>query len=279
MIKKLLINAIKEKKELSGLKESFVLNELNRIISKNSKLFKIVSEKDPSKVSRSSDFKRLVKLVRSELRRVSGMFYELDYSKAKNLIESLNKNNFDEISFEILKLHKSTHERLRYYEEIYSEIFTHIQTPKRILDIGAGFNAFSYFFLQEYASPEYFSCDINEFDIDLVNYFFKRAGINGSGFFCDILSDFNKLKSFDADLIFLFKVLDSVESKQKGFSQKLLSGLSAKSIVVSFPLVSLSSKSKINKNKRNWFYKLIDSLRFEYYEFSVKNELFFVLNR
>ena len=47
----------------------------------------------------------------------------------------------------VLNKHKSTKERLPYYEEVYEKIFERIKRKKiSVIDLGAGVNGFSYVF-------------------------------------------------------------------------------------------------------------------------------------
>ena len=210
------------------------------------------------------------------------MFYEKDFQNITSLLNTLTKDNADEVCFEILKLHRSSNERLRYYEEIYDNIkeLTNIK-PKVILDLACGYNAFSYSFLKEsfQCSPEYICCDIGDKDIELFNKFFKQTGINGKAFYCDLTANREQLTSINADICFLFKALDSIETVSKYISETILKEINTKYFVVSFPTKSIGGNKQINPSKRTWFYKLLEKLDYTYEEFSIHNELFLVIKK
>jgi len=58
-------------------------------------------------------------------------------------IELLIKKNNKKSITRILSLHRSTQERLPYYETFFKTLLTNIK-PKTILDLGCGFNPFAY---------------------------------------------------------------------------------------------------------------------------------------
>ncbi len=284
-LRELLISKIIEKKELQNLNKSFIDKELALYILQNKKLYlkiKVKFESETHKVEKSKEFKLLIKEVRSVLRELFGMFYEKDFQNTASLLNTLTKVNVDEVSFEILKLHRSSNERLRYYEEIYDNIaeLTKLK-PKIILDLACGYNAFSYTFLKEsfQCSPEYICCDIGDKDIELFNKFFKKTGITGKAFYCDLTANREQLTNINADICFLFKALDSIETVSKYISETILKEINTKYFVVSFPTKSIGGNKQINPSKRTWFYKLLDKLEYTYEEFFIHNELFLVIKK
>ena len=75
-----------------------------------------------------------------------------------------------------------------------------------------------------------------------------------------------------ADLCFMFKLLDSLETMRKNISKDLISSVDAKFIVVSFPTKTLSGKP-LSTKRLGWFRKLVGI----YSEFEVRNELFYII--
>jgi len=284
-LRELLVSKIIEKKELQNLNKSFIDKELALYILQNKKLYtkiKIKFESETHKVEKSKEFKKLIKEVRSRLRELFSVFYEKDFENTTNLLNTLTKTNVDEICFEILKLHRSSNERLRNYEEIYDNIaeLTKLK-PKLILDLACGYNAFSYSFIKEsfQCSPEYICCDIGDRDIELFNKFFKKVRINGMAFYCDLTANREAITNINVDICFLFKALDSLETVSKYISETILKEINTKYFVVSFPTKSIGGNKVINPSKRAWFYKLLEKLNYTYEEFSIHNEMFLVIKK
>jgi len=283
-LRDIIIKKIKEKKELTYLNNNFISKELAIYILNNKKIYlnlKDKFEKNPDKIDKSRQFKKTIKDVRTKLREVFGVFYEYEFDNAYKLINEITKTNAEGIAFEILKLHKSSKERLRNYEEIYDKIFeiTKIK-PKIILDLAAGFNPFSYFFLEESfgVKPEYYCCDLSNKDILIINKFFENCDIKGKAFYCDLTSDISRLENINADICFLFKTLDSLETSSRNISKNLFN-LNSKFFIVSFPTRSIGGNALIPKERRAWFYKFLKESEFEYTEFETHNELFIVIKK
>lgn len=102
----ILVKAVKQKKELKNIDDSFVKEELLKYLKQNPKI-KINVNK------RSKEFKTIVKGVRAVLRKVTGAF-------------SI----------------KSTEDRN--YKNLYEKIFEITGKPQKILDLGCGLNPLSF---------------------------------------------------------------------------------------------------------------------------------------
>ncbi len=284
-LKELLITKIIEKRELFHINRQFVSKELSLYILQEKKLFLKVKEKfkaDKKRTIKSKEFKKIAKHVRSRLRKLFGVFYARGFENTEQLVNSIITSNADEVAFELLKLHRSSKERLRYYEDIYDHIARMIKIkPRVILDLACGYNGFSYFFMKEsfQSSPDYVCCDLSNKDVLLYSKFFQNAEINGNAFYCDLTADITKATNVKADICFLFKALDSIESASRNYSERLLKEINTKYFVVSFPTKSIGGNKTIAKSKRAWFFKLLKRLDYSYEEFSIHNEIFFVVKK
>jgi len=179
----------------------------------------------------------------------------------------------------ILRKHLSTRERLPYYSQIYNRILKNVGDKITILDFGAGINGFSY---------KYFPKKINYVAIEsmgqlvkLMNFYFQNKNLKGNAIF-ESLFNLKKIKKIikrtnGEKILFLFKVVDSLEMLQKDYSKKLLSEIVplVDKVVLSFATRSMLKREKFKVN-RNWIvnfiyedFKLLD-------EFEVGGEKYFV---
>lgn len=160
----------------------------------------------------------------------------------------------------ILRKHISTRERLNYYREIYPKIFSEYKKAS-VIDLGAGINGFSYQYFN--LKIKYTAIESVGQLVELMNFYFKQNKLNGNAIH---LSLFEKEKVKDIikkeknpKIVFLFKVIDALESLKPNYSKELISeiaGISDK-IVVSFATRSLGSREKF-KAKRNWIVDFIN---------------------
>lgn len=192
-----------------------------------------------------------IKLTRQLLHKVFGAFTSEKLFNEK----ILDKKTAEEI----LKKHSSTRERLEYYPEIYSRIFSGMNKKISVIDLGAGVNGFSYNYFKK------LSLDVNYIGVEaigqlveLVNNYFSREKIKGKAIHMSLfeLEEIKRIveSSERPRVIFLFKVLDSLEMLEKNYSKKLISELIGKcdKFVVSFATQSMISRRKF-KVKRYWF--------------------------
>lgn len=277
---------ILQKKELKGIPSDFLDKYIEEYKNKNQKVFQILEEKKYNE--KSKEFDLLKKYIRKKLREVHGVFSKNNLGKEKkkklliNLVDDEKKENSLK---EILSSHQSTFERIDYYIPLYKKIFEEEHKKiKKIIDLGCGYNPFSYKLMgfSEKENPEYLAVDINTEEMEFIKCFFEKEKISGKCLTLDLSKKENlevlKKESEKSDICFMFKLLDSLESKKRGSSKELIESVNSKKIIVSFPLKTISGKSEI-KGKRKWFEKIIAQNGFLVDEFVVGPEKYYVLKR
>ncbi len=215
-----------------------------------------------------------IKLTRNLLRKVYSAFTSKKILSLKNKSEEW-----------ILRKHLSTRERLPYYEEIYKRILKSFENKKlNIIDLGAGINGFSYkkmiksfsSLYQTPTSPHKIISIKNEKNpinytaieaigqlVELMNYYFKKENLKNAGAIHLSLFEIGKIKKIVSGLkrpriIFLFKVLDSLEMLERDYSKKLLLQIAplVDRIIISFATESMIKRKKF-KVKRNWILNFV----------------------
>jgi len=260
-----LINDIKKKKELQDISNKFVKDELRNYLKKNFKAKKFLAGEFST---RSSYYKKIIKDVRTQLRRSYGLFRKkskVDLSKIKDFKE-------------VLESHSSTRERISLYKEIYKKIFATAGPVETILDFGCGLNPFSYKFLPE-KNITYFAYDLAVNEIKLINDYFKKSKIKGGARILNVLQT-NKIKKLPkADLAFLFKMTDVLDNgKGHKKTEEVIKAIPAKYIVVSFPTLTMSGK-KMNFPRRKWIELMSERLGYFFKHFEISNEIFYIIEK
>jgi len=191
----------------------------------------------------------------------------------------------DKTEDEILKKHLSTRERLESYSEVYSRILVNIPEKISVVDLGCGVNGASYGFFEKCnKKAKYFGVEAVGQISNLVNSFFKKEKIPGQVFHFSLL-DIKKVKEVISKagkprIVFLFKVIDSLETFEKDFTKKLLKEIVPLSdrIVISFATESWMRRKKFFAN-RKW---LIDFIRESWQftdDFTVDGERYLVFSK
>lgn len=210
--------------------------------------------------------KNLEKIVKQKLHQMWGAF---DIVNAKNTEYSPNPK---ETALRLMKQQTSTKERLPYMDELFCRIFAEVQ-PKKIVEFGCGYNALSYYWFPP--NVEYIGYDIDSNMVTHVRNVFRHyrtttAEIHQGDIFIDSIPC--------CDCLFLFKVVPLLELQEKGFTYKLISGLEKKTVIITFPLQTLSGRQD---NRKEQYQSLIEEIckkcHRNFTSFLIPNESVFIL--
>jgi hypothetical protein len=180
-----------------------------------------------------------VKEVRALLRKYFGVFLTNKVLKGEGV--------------EILKSHKSSQHRN--YEEFYGKIFSIVGDIGSVEDLGCGVNSFSYKFLP--SGVNYVGVEAVGQLVDSANNYFSENGfekakvLHGDLFDSDVALKVLK-KAVAPRVVFMFQVIDALESFERDFSKDFLKAVVSESefVVVSYLVKSLSGG--VLKANRKW---------------------------
>ena len=162
-----------------------------------------------------------------------------------------------------LKKHLSTRERFLYYEDLYKKLLKNSKNNLTIIDLGAGVNGFSYKHFKKLGlNVKYVAIESVGQLVDLTNKYFKENKINGRSIHLSLF-ELEKVKEIikkqkKPKIVFLFKVIDSLEVLERNYSKKLISEIVSLTdeIVISFATRSMVKRKRF-KVKRNWIVNFI----------------------
>lgn len=258
------LGIILKKKELAKISKDCAIKEIKRQISP--KIKKIILEKR----FKSGDFKEFSKKIRAQLRRQTGAFNNPKIDR-EILIEKKDYGS-------LLLSHKSSKERMPYYEKAYGIIFERFPLAKSIIDLGCGLNPLSIEFMPK-IPEKYLALEIDTGMVDAINGYFSQKKING------IAKEFDAsdLKSYDFDgsfdLCFAFKLFEILEkTKSHRLTEDIILKIPAKAIIASFSTRTLGN-APMSKKRRVWFEVMSKRLGFSIEYFEIPNELFYILKR
>lgn len=157
----------------------------------------------------------------------------------------------------MLRKHLSTRERLPFYAELYKRL---VHSGETVFDLGCGINGFSF---------SYFPSGVSYVGVEAVgqlvtqmNSYFARKDFCSRAVHASLfdISFLQKLltKERGKKVIFLFKVIDSLEMLERDFSKKLLLALVplAERVVVSFATRSMISRRRFSV-QRFWIFSFL----------------------
>lgn len=218
--------------------------------------------------NRQVEDKEKVRLTRELLHKTFGAF------GSKKILNTKRKEKPEWF----LRKHLSTRERIGFYEEIYGKL---LDDEEIVFDLGAGMNGFSYKYFGK--KVRYVAVESVGQWVDLMNSYFKKEKIDGKAIH-ESLFNLEKVrriikKGKGKKVIFLFKVLDSLEIMKRDYSKKLISELCplVSKVVVSFPTESMVKRRKFRVS-RKWITDYIENSFEILDEFEIGPERFIVFS-
>lgn len=232
------------------------MNNIEKIMKK--KEFSELPKEDVKKAfhkfeKRQTSDEEKIKLTRNLLREVFSGF------TSEKLLSPKNKD-YDWI----LRKHLSTRERYGKFREIYLRILRGLPNKISVIDLGAGVNGFSFeFFKKGGYNVNYIAIEaMGQLD-KLMNSYFKKNNIKGKALHMSLF-DLQAVKNLISEtdkprVIFLLKVLDSLEMLEKNYSKKLLKEIAplCDRFVVSFATESMHKREKF-RAKRRWLTDFVE---------------------
>ncbi len=197
-----------------------------------------------------------IKLTRDLLRKVFSVF------TSEKLLNIKDK----EVEW-VLNKHLSTRERLKHYSDVYKKVFLgidYLEDPNKknliVFDFGAGINGFSYEYLPK--KIKYIGVEAMNQLVNLTNYYFVKNNLNGKVLH-ESLFNLNKMKEIilkekGEKILFMFKVIDSLEMLRDNYSKDILKEIVplVDLVVVSFATRSLVKRERFRVN-RKWIVEFI----------------------
>ena len=182
-----------------------------------------------------------------------------------------------------LRKHLSTRERLNSYKELYEKLIKNTKECS-IIDLGSGINGFSYKLFPKRTKVDYTAVEAVGQLVDLMNFYFENNKLNAKAIH-ESLFEIDKIKKIIQDckkprIVFLFKVIDSLEMLERDYSKKLLKEIVplCEKVIISFATKSMIRQDKFKVN-RKWIIDFIKE-NFELLEdFNLGNERYVVFKK
>jgi hypothetical protein len=172
----------------------------------------------------------------------------------------------DKSAEEVLEKHLSTRERYSHYEEIYSRLLRGVDKKKiSVIDLGAGVNGFSYDYFSKvgFKKVNYLGVEAVGQLVKIMNLFFEKEGFKARAVHESLFSTskiIDLIKGFEKPrVIFLFKVIDSLEKLERNYTLRFLEELKKidfEKIVISFATESWHRRTKFYV-QRTWLINFI----------------------
>lgn len=263
------------------------LAELMRAVIASEKYARIspdlIRELGKKELGKRRNLKEAVKETRNKLHQIGSAYQEKPIPYAL-WMEELNELPADLTSDESIQyvkknmsMHASTAERLSILSNFFKETLVSIGKIHSILDLACGLNPLAIPWMPVADDLDYTACDIYEDMTDYLTSFFAHFGINGHASVCDLTSS---IPQTNAQVAFLLKTVPCLDQVDKTTAKRLLQGLKAEHILVSFPAHSLGGRAKgMLRNYETRFWDLVEGENWKVTRFEHTSELAFLIQK
>ena len=264
-----------------------LLRELVHFVRQSSKYAAIdeglVKEIGKLELGKRNSLKEAIKSTRNKLHQIGSAYQEkpIPYSNWERQLQALPQElGFPQVQdflVENMHLHASTAERLSIHKDFFQTTLASIAPVTSILDLACGLNPLNLPWMPTADQFTYEACDIYSDMIGFLNAFFTHFNVKGSAYLCDLTRSIPQTR---VQVAFLLKTIPCLEQIEKTAGKRLLEGLNAENILVSFPAHSLGGRSKgMVQNYEAHFNELIASSNWHVTRFEFQGELAFLVKK
>jgi 16S rRNA (guanine(1405)-N(7))-methyltransferase len=173
--------------------------------------------------------------------------------------------------------HASTRERLASLDRFYATTLGELAPLRRVLDVACGLNPLAIPWMPLREDAEYYAFDIYHDLAAFLNEYLAFIGVKGWAKACDVIQS---PPPKEADVALLLKAIPCLEQVDKAAGHRLLEGLNAACLLVSFPAYSLGGRSKgMVVNYEAHFRELVAGKPWAIRRFEFPTELVFLVNK
>lgn len=234
-------------------------------------------------LAKGRPFKEAVKSVRNKLHQVGGAYQEtpIPYGRLLAELQSLPHDPCDPalqaFCRRVMLLHASTRERLPLVERFFMETLAELGPVQSVLDLACGLNPLARLWMPLAARAAYFACDVYADMVAFVAAFLAHTGQPGGAEVCDLLQG---PPAHPVHLALALKTIPCLEQVDKQIGLRLLEGVDAGAILVSYPAHSLGGRSKgMVKNYAAAFQEMITGQPWAVKRFDFPGELAFLIRK
>jgi len=177
----------------------------------------------------------------------------------------------------LMHIHASTHERMAILDTFYQKTLADIAPVRSVLDLACGLNplAISYMPLAEDAT--YYACDLYTDQAAFFNAAFPLLGVSGEAWAADITQT---VPQQHVDLVLIIKTIPCLQQIDKGIGLRLLEGVHADHILVSYPTQSIGGREKgMRATYQTQFGELVAGKSWKIRRYDFPTELAFLITK
>jgi len=198
-------------------------------------------------LARTGSTKAAFKATRSKLHQVAGAYYRQKptypawLAQLQAAAQQGNPDATKNTCLRIMESHASTRERMPVLDPFYRTLLQDLLPIHSVLDLACGLNPLAIPWMPLDPDAHYVAADIYSDLAAFLSTAIPLLGVQGQGTVLDLVQ---QPPSGAYDVVLLLKTFPCLEQLQPGLPQRLLKTLSAKAIIVSYPVSSLGGRAK-----------------------------------
>jgi len=226
--------------ELVRLVESVAATSKYRAVSPD-----LVARLGAAELDKGRSWKEAVKATKNKLHQIGGAYLDRrpKYDAWRQALSSSadSPEQLLDVCRTIMANHVSTRERLPIVEAFYAQIMAKLGPISTVLDLACGFNPLSIPWMPLEPGARYYAYDIYTDLAEFLEEYFQVMDIAGQAGTMDIVEP-PPLPAVDVAL--LLKAVPCIEQQTRLGGLPLLDSIDARHMIVSFPVLSLTGRSK-----------------------------------
>ena len=227
--------------------------------------------------------KEAVKATKNKLHQVSGAYVgprmDLRSMTARLAVQDLTQDNPEgrDMLLGWMALHASTRERLPILEDFFKQTLSKLTPIRSVLDLACGFNPLALPWMPLAPDAPYYGCEVDREVVAFLNQTLTAFQRRGKIETCDL---FTHIPQHRVHLAMALKTIPCLEQLDKSIGLRLLDGLQAEFLLVSFPVASLGGRDKgMLAHYTDHFTGLLASRNWPYEIFEFSTELAFLIHK
>ena len=230
-----------------------------------------------TEIKKRASLKEAVKATTGKLHQVAGAYFKEtpDYSgylrELNSLPDVLSDPSCRQFCLNSMQAHASTHERLPILSEFYATLLADLQPITSILDLACGFNPLALAWMPLEKDTRYLAADIFEDMCEFIRQFFLHFHVAGEARVSNLLTH---IPQESVQVALLLKTLPCLEQADKESARRILLGIRAQYVIVSFPVRSIGGREKgMPAHYSSQFEGVLSELGWQYQKFQFTSEL------
>lgn len=231
-------------------------------------------------VTRSRSFEAAVKATKRKLHQIAGAYLPagMTAGRWRSEIDAARSDELAAVCRRIMACHLSTVERLPFLDEFYRRLLGDMGPVRSMMDVGCGLNPLAIPWIQATRDCTCWAYDIFDDLALMLNTFFRKIDFDGHAEARDVI---RRPPTEEVDVALVLKLLPCLDQVTPGAGERLLDAVTARWLVVSFPVHSLCGRRDkgMSTNYQAGFLRMAQERGWQVERFVFPSELVFRVKR